>query len=224
MNHVPFQGGGPANTALFGGPHPVQVLTSCPRPLNYTAPALLRILQSPATNATRRCPRCPRLPRLACRCAPRHGLRCIANLPAGRAGSGWKVRCKAVREPGLRKKLVDLGYDLVGFHLAEFAAAQRADLRRWEKPIKATGVQPRLRAAREMIMSALHTITAPNVKRIAHTSPQSASGCSPRSPLRQRWRRPTRQTDQTDQQLRPGGSDFLRARSAKHHREQQATW
>ena len=77
MNHVPFQGGGPANTALLGGhiQYKFDVVSETAE-LHRTGKA--RILQSPATNATRRCPRCPRLPRRACRCAPPHGLRCTA--------------------------------------------------------------------------------------------------------------------------------------------------
>ena len=38
-------------------------------------------------------------------------------------------------------RLHKLGYDPVGSSGAELAAAQRTDLQRWEKPIKATGVQ-----------------------------------------------------------------------------------
>jgi tripartite-type tricarboxylate transporter receptor subunit TctC len=64
-----------------------------------------------------------------------------ANLPPDALKRLESAVAKAVREPGLRKKLVDLGYDPVGSTSAELAAAQRADLARWEKPIKATGVQ-----------------------------------------------------------------------------------
>jgi tripartite-type tricarboxylate transporter receptor subunit TctC len=48
---------------------------------------------------------------------------------------------KIVRDPALKDKLTKLGYDPIGSSSAELAAAQKADLARWEKPIKATGVQ-----------------------------------------------------------------------------------
>jgi tripartite-type tricarboxylate transporter receptor subunit TctC len=47
----------------------------------------------------------------------------------------------AVRKPALNERLVRLGYDPVGSSSTELAAQQRIDLARWEKPIKATGVQ-----------------------------------------------------------------------------------
>jgi tripartite-type tricarboxylate transporter receptor subunit TctC len=47
---------------------------------------------------------------------------------------------RAVRNPAMQKRLVDLGYEPIGSTSAELAAAQRNDLARWEKPIKATGV------------------------------------------------------------------------------------
>ena len=48
---------------------------------------------------------------------------------------------KIARQPALKDKLTKLGYDPIGSSSAELAAAQKADLARWEKPIKATGVQ-----------------------------------------------------------------------------------
>jgi tripartite-type tricarboxylate transporter receptor subunit TctC len=47
----------------------------------------------------------------------------------------------ALRKPEMRERLTKLGYEPVGSTSTELAAAQRADLARWEKPIKATGVQ-----------------------------------------------------------------------------------
>ena len=48
---------------------------------------------------------------------------------------------RMVREPVMQAKLLKLGYEPIGSNSAELAAAQKADLARWEKPIKATGVQ-----------------------------------------------------------------------------------
>jgi tripartite-type tricarboxylate transporter receptor subunit TctC len=41
----------------------------------------------------------------------------------------------------MKDKMVKLGYEPIGSTSAELAAAQKTDLARWEKPIKATGVQ-----------------------------------------------------------------------------------
>ena len=46
----------------------------------------------------------------------------------------------AIREPAMQERLRKLGYEPVGSTSAELAAAQRADLARWEKPIKSTGI------------------------------------------------------------------------------------
>ena len=48
---------------------------------------------------------------------------------------------RAIKTPALRAKLIEQGYEPVGSTSAELAAAQAADLKRWEGPIKATGVQ-----------------------------------------------------------------------------------
>ena len=65
--------------------------------------------------------------------------------PAGLSGEALsrleKAMVKIVRDPAMKDKLVKLGYDPIGSGSAELAAAQKADLARWEKPIKATGVQ-----------------------------------------------------------------------------------
>jgi tripartite-type tricarboxylate transporter receptor subunit TctC len=41
----------------------------------------------------------------------------------------------------MKEKMIKLGYEPIGSTSAELAAAQKVDLARWEKPIKATGVQ-----------------------------------------------------------------------------------
>ena len=41
----------------------------------------------------------------------------------------------------MSERLKGLGYEPVGSTAAELAAAQAADLKRWQAPIKATGVQ-----------------------------------------------------------------------------------
>ena len=47
---------------------------------------------------------------------------------------------RAVANPALNKRLEEMGYEPIGSTSAALAAAQRTDVARWEKPIKATGV------------------------------------------------------------------------------------
>jgi len=65
--------------------------------------------------------------------------------PAGLKGEALnrleKAMMKIAREPSMKDKMLKLGYEPIGSSSAELAAAQKADLARWEKPIKATGVQ-----------------------------------------------------------------------------------
>jgi tripartite-type tricarboxylate transporter receptor subunit TctC len=46
----------------------------------------------------------------------------------------------AVKKPAMQERLRSLGYEPIGSTSAELAAEQRADLARWGKPIKATGI------------------------------------------------------------------------------------
>src|SRR5690606_8173624 len=52
-----------------------------------------------------------------------------------------QVVARAVRSSALGARLLEQGYKPVGSTPAELAAEQKADLQRWEAPIKATGVQ-----------------------------------------------------------------------------------
>jgi tripartite-type tricarboxylate transporter receptor subunit TctC len=64
--------------------------------------------------------------------------------PAGLKGDALtrleKAMMKIARNPAMKDKLNKLGYEPIGSSSNELAAAQKADLARWEKPIKATGV------------------------------------------------------------------------------------
>jgi hypothetical protein len=41
----------------------------------------------------------------------------------------------------MKEKMIKLGLEPIGSSSLDLAAAQKTDLARWEKPIKATGVQ-----------------------------------------------------------------------------------
>ena len=142
LNHVPFQGGAPANNALLGGhiDYKFDVVSETAE-LHHSGKA--RII---AVTGSKRDTQVPEVPTLKEAGVNMEATAWFAMYgPAGLSGEALarleKAMMKIVRDPGLKDKLVKLGYEPIGSNSAELAAAQRADLARWEKPIKATGVQ-----------------------------------------------------------------------------------
>jgi tripartite-type tricarboxylate transporter receptor subunit TctC len=141
FTHVPFQGGGPANTALLGG-HIGYKFDVVSETAQLHKDGKVRIIG--VTGATRD-PQVPEVPTLK-----EQGVDMVATawfamyapagLPPAVLARLESAVQRAVRTPALGKRLADLGYEPIGSSSAELAAAQRADLARWEKPIKATGV------------------------------------------------------------------------------------
>jgi len=140
--HIPFQGGAPANTALLGGHigYKFDVVSETAK-LHHSGK--VRII---AVTGPKRDPQVPEVPTLK-----ESGIDLVATawfamygpagMPAAVTARLEKAVAAAVRNPAVSEQLVNLGYDPIGSTSAELAAAQRADLARWEKPIKATGVQ-----------------------------------------------------------------------------------
>jgi tripartite-type tricarboxylate transporter receptor subunit TctC len=142
LNHVPFQGGGPANNALLGG-HIDYKFDVVSETAELHRAGKVRIIA--VTGATRD-PQVPEVPTLK-----ESGIDMVATAwfamygpanmnPATRDRLQQAVSA-AVKSPALSERLKGLGYEPVGSTAAELAAAQAADLKRWEAPIKATGVQ-----------------------------------------------------------------------------------
>ena len=142
LNHIPFQGGAPANNALLGGHigYKFDVVSETAE-LHHNGKA--RII---AVTGPQRDPQVPEVPTLK-----ESGVNMEATAwfamygPAGLKGEALarleKAMMRAVRDLALKDKLLKLGYEPIGSNGADLAAAQKTDLARWEKPIKATGVQ-----------------------------------------------------------------------------------
>jgi len=142
LNHVPFQGGAPANNALLGGhiDYKFDVVSETAE-LHHSGKA--RII---AVTGSKRDTQVPEVPTLK-----EAGIAMDATAwfamygPAGLQGDALarleRAMVKIVRQPAFKDKLVKLGYEPMGSNSTELAAAQKTDLARWEKPIKATGVQ-----------------------------------------------------------------------------------
>lgn len=141
LNHVPFQGGGPANNALLGG-HIGYKFDVVSETAELHRAGKVRII---AVTGSRRDPQVPEVPTLKEAGVPMEATAWFAmygpaRLPPEALKRLETAMTRAVQQPETREQLLRLGYDPVGSTSAELAAAQRADLARWEKPIKATGV------------------------------------------------------------------------------------
>lgn len=142
LNHVPFQGGGPANTALIGG-HIDYKFDVVSETAELHRSNKVRII---AVTGAQRDPQVPEVPTLK-----ESGIDMVAGAwfaMYGPANLSPTVRDRlsravatAIKAPALRERLLGLGYEPVGSTPAELATAQANDLKRWEAPIKATGIQ-----------------------------------------------------------------------------------
>lgn len=141
LTQIPFQGGAPANAALLGG-HIGYKFDVVSETAQLHKEGKVRII---AVTGGTRDPQVPEVPTLK-----EQGINMEATAwfamygPAGMPPEALqrleRAVMRAVRNPAMQKRLVDLGYEPIGSTSAELAAAQRYDLARWEKPIKATGV------------------------------------------------------------------------------------
>jgi tripartite-type tricarboxylate transporter receptor subunit TctC len=142
LNHIPFQGGAPANNALLGG-HIGYKFDVVSETAELHRAGKVRII---AVTGGQRDPQVPEVPTLK-----ESGINMEATAwfamygPAGLKGDELtrleNAMVKIARDPAMKDKMVKLGYEPIGSNSADLAAAQKTDLARWEKPIKATGVQ-----------------------------------------------------------------------------------
>ncbi len=142
LNHVPFQAGAPANNALLGG-HIDYKFDVVSETAELHRSGKVRIL---GVTGSQRDPQVPEVPTLREAGVAMEATAWFAMYgPAGLKGDALtrleRAMVKLVRDPAMQAKLQKLGYEPIGSTSVDLAAAQRADLARWEKPIKATGVQ-----------------------------------------------------------------------------------
>ncbi|HSV35925.1 MAG TPA: tripartite tricarboxylate transporter substrate-binding protein [Ramlibacter sp.] len=141
MTHVPFQGGAPANTALLGG-HIGYKFDVVSETAELHRGGKVRII---AVTGAKRDPQVPEVPTLKesgvnMEATAWFAMYAPAGVPRDVVAKLERSVAGAVKNPAMKDKLAKLGYEAVGSTSVELAAAQRADLARWEKPIKATGV------------------------------------------------------------------------------------
>jgi tripartite-type tricarboxylate transporter receptor subunit TctC len=142
LNHIPFQGGAPANNALLGG-HIGYKFDVVSETAELHRAGKVRII---AVTGAQRDAQVPEVPTLKesgvnMEATAWFAMYGPAGLPAEALSRLEKAMMKMARQPAMKEKMVKLGYEPIGSSSAELAAAQKVDLARWEKPIKATGVQ-----------------------------------------------------------------------------------
>lgn len=142
LNHVPFQGGGPANAALVGG-HIQYKFDVVSETAELHRTGRVRIL---AVTGPQRDPQVPEVPTLKeagidMEATAWFAMYAPAGLPPDTQARLESAVMAAVKRPDMRERLLSLGYEPAGSSGADLARTQRADLARWAAPIKATGVQ-----------------------------------------------------------------------------------
>jgi len=142
MTHVPFQGGGPANTALLGG-HIGYKFDVVSETAELHRAGKVRIIAVTGGTRDAQVPEVPTLKEAGVNMEATawFAMYAPAGLPPATLAKLEQAVGAAVKKPAMQERLRGLGYIPVGSTSAELAAAQRADLARWEKPIKATGIQ-----------------------------------------------------------------------------------
>jgi len=144
LTHVPYKGSGPAIADLIGGQIHAMLLTM-PAAMPYVKNGKLRAL---ATSAARRSPALPDLPTIAeagvsgYEYAPWFGLFGPGTLPKPLVERLNRSVNKALSEVAVHEKLEQQGLEIDTTTSERFAAIVRADVVRWGKIIRDTGVRP----------------------------------------------------------------------------------
>ena len=142
LQHVPFQGGAPALTAILGG-HVGYGIDVVSESLEAHRSGKARII---AVSSTKRSEQLPDVGTLREQGVPMdatawYAVYGPANMPAAVLARLNKAVIDAVNAPAVKAKLAGVGFDVTGTTSEQLAAIQRSDLSKWEKPIKATGFQ-----------------------------------------------------------------------------------
>ena len=141
--HVPYKGGGPALTAILGGECDLSFL-GLVAVLPQINAGRVRAL---AITSTARSPLLPDLPTVAEAGVPGYefsswvGILAPASTPANIVAALNEFIVKAMRAPDLSARFNKEGADVIASSPAEFAAYIGAELSRWAKVVKESGMK-----------------------------------------------------------------------------------
>ena len=142
FQHVPFQGGAPAMTALMGG-HIGYTMDVVTEALEQHRAGKVRVI---AVTGAQRAPQLPEVPTLreqgvAMDASAWFAMYGPGGLPAATAQRLSGAVQAALKDPALAQRMTALGLDPIGGTPEQLALVQRADLAKWAKPVKASGFQ-----------------------------------------------------------------------------------
>jgi tripartite-type tricarboxylate transporter receptor subunit TctC len=140
--HVPYRGGGEALTAIASGEVSVYFAPLAPT-LPYIRQGRVRAL---AVTTLKRLPQLPELPTVAesgykgYQAGNWYGIEVPVKTPRDLVTAIRNLAVAAMNEPATNKRLLDLGYIIVGDQPEEFAAFIKSEIATFGKIIKQSGV------------------------------------------------------------------------------------
>jgi tripartite-type tricarboxylate transporter receptor subunit TctC len=140
--HVPYKGGGPALVDVMGGQIPLLFL-ALPAAMSQIKSGKVKVL---AVTSLKRAPSLPQVPAIA-ESVPGYeainwyGVLAPARTPAWIVDKVYRDMLAALKNPDIAAKISSQGADPVGSTPAEFTRYLRAEIDKWTKVIKASGVR-----------------------------------------------------------------------------------
>ncbi len=141
--HIPYKGSSPSISDLIGG----RVMLSMDSLVQSFPHLKAKRLKALAVLGRRRVALLPEVPTIAEAGLPGYaltnwfGLLAPAATPKETLFKIYNDTVKVLKEPDLRKKIADLGADVVGNSPEEFGAAMRAESAQWAEIIKAANIR-----------------------------------------------------------------------------------
>ncbi len=145
LQHVPFQGGGPAVVSTVGGHTPMVITTIS----SAAGPLQQGTVRPLAVTGNRRSPVLPHVPTLAEQGIPNQesdvilGVLVPSATPKDIVDRLHAEIVKIVADPEIRRQLAVVGFEPVGSTPAEFDARIRTEIAKWAKVIRDTGPGPK---------------------------------------------------------------------------------
>ncbi len=143
MNHIPYKGENPAIADTIGGQIPI-MFANLPVALPHVKGGKLRAL---ANTAATRSPLAPEIPTVAesgfkdFAIATWYGLLGPAGMPGELIARIQRDVSRTVNQPDNRERLTGMGVDIIAGTPEEFAAYLRAEIARYTKVIRETGIK-----------------------------------------------------------------------------------
>ena len=142
FQHVPFQGGAPAMTALMGG-HIGYTMDVVTEALEQHRAGKVRVI---AVAGAQRAPQLPDVPTLreqgvAMDAGAWFAMYGPGGLPAAQAQRLSVAVQTAMKDAAFAQRMSALGLEPIGSTPEQLAAVQKADFAKWAKPVKASGFQ-----------------------------------------------------------------------------------